>query len=311
MSTNEAPLEPVGSLRDVSDRKGVGWALWEQIFARNWLPWSAFRRRLSHLGFLMLDSRLARRSEEAERPWTCLPSVQGEMPRGDGKRCVLLAFGDPVFIRQFAPALLASVARNSPTTHVHLHVFGTPEENVISPARQGVSLSLSWEDCDAGAMSEAQQKRYYQSMRFVRMAQFLENAGQPLLAIDIDSIVMKDLAQQTHFWSNADIGLITRLDIWDPGKIILAGAVFAAPTPAAKKFLNKASSRMLTHLLDAPYTEKLDQRCFYLSFCNDSAGVRIAPLPMSLASVEEEGAVILTFRGSRKRHHPGVDRTAA
>ncbi|WP_137390109.1 hypothetical protein [Rhodoligotrophos defluvii] len=264
----------------------------------------------SHLGFLAIDAKLrAVPCRDAAELWKALPEMSGQLPPEEGTDPVLLAFGDPLFVRRFAPALIASVARNSPSTHVHLHVFGTNGHGLPEILPDHDRVSVTWESCDHDAMGTPQRIRFYQSMRFVRLAQLLERSRRAFLAVDIDSLVQQDLNRYDHLWNGVDVGLIPRFELLDPGKRILAAAVFAAPTPAGRRFFQRVSARLLPHLLGAPYTEKLDQRCLYLTLHHDSTGVRVAPLPMSLAAISPEDAIILSFRGERKDNHPGLPET--
>jgi len=280
--------------------------LWENLFYRKVIRPSGLRRALSHACFLLQDSHL--------KPQGCvralrggLPAVIGTLPPAADERCVLLAFGDPVFVRRFAPELIQSVRQNSPRIALHFHVFGMPAESLVEGLVRHGGVSVSWEADLCAGVSAARRRQYYQSMRFIRLAEFLEASRTGFLAIDIDSVVKRDLRDVQHLWRNADIGLIFRSELTDPGKRVLAAALYAAPTEAGRRFMRKAADRMLPHVLMSPFIEKLDQRCLNLSFEKDARGVRIVPLPLKLAAIDEEDAIIVSYRGSRKDRAPASE----
>lgn len=271
----------------------------ENLVYRKTIRPRGLRRVISHAMFLALDARQGRRCGAGDLR-KMLPPVQGARPATTDGPCSLIAFGDPRFISRFAPALIASIRENSPTTSLHLHQFGEKTEALPSVVTGTKGVSFSWEASLCDGMSPARRCQYYQSMRFIRLAEFLQTARRGLLAIDIDSVVRRNLDACQHFWQNADIGLILRYDFADPGKRVLAAALYAAPTDAARRFMSKGAGRMLPHVLLSPFTEKLDQRCLQRTFQRDAEGVRIVPLPMTLAALDGEDAVIVSYRGKRK-----------
>jgi hypothetical protein len=275
---------------------------WETLVGRKALLPGRVRRVMHHFAYLAIDAYIRPRVE-LTRLWQSLPAVHGSLPSALTVGRALLAFGDPVFLGRFGPALVKSVAEKTPATHIHLHAFGKPDERLIKELSAVQQVSLSWEPNIASGMTALQQRRFYQSMRFVRLAQFLEEGNTAFLAIDIDSIVCKNLEQTFEMLEKVDIGLIIRREFADPGKRILAAAVFAAPTEKGKRFVRAAADRMLPHIFMAPFTEKLDQRCFSLTYKKLAGSTQIASLPFELASLGGDDAIITSYRGSRKDLH--------
>ncbi|MGF7159672.1 hypothetical protein FHS85_001291 [Rhodoligotrophos appendicifer] len=274
--------------------------LWTGLSHEHPLPWGRARRAMAHLAFQVIDLFVRARTPARQFSlWEQVPPIAGDLPRAPAGREVLIAFGDPVFVARYGPPLLMSLAARSPNTPVHLHVFGTEDISARLPADARLQLSITYETVDRLPSGTADRVRFFQSMRFIRLAQFLHRSPHSFLAIDIDSVIAQDLSATAFLRAGADIGLIKRDKFRDPGKKVLAAALYAAPTDPARRFMRIAATRMLAHL-EGVFTEKLDQRCLYLTFRDRSAGVRIAPLPMSLAAVEQEGATILSLRGPRK-----------
>jgi len=94
---------------------------------------------------------------------------------------------------------------------------------------------------------------------------------------------------------------VLRPEFRDPGKRVLALAVYAAPTAAGISMLGAAASRMAAHITGRWATEKLDQRCLSMAFESYKDRMNFWPIPRSLADYEFcESSAIWTGKGGRK-----------
>ena len=99
----------------------------------------------------------------------------------------------------------------------------------------------------------------------------------------------------------ADIGLVLRPEFGDPGKRVLALAVYAAPTATGISMLGAAASRIAAHLAGRWATEKLDQRCLSMAFESYKDRMNFWPIPRSLADIDfNESSAIWAGKGERK-----------
>jgi hypothetical protein len=190
-----------------------------------------------------------------------LPKIFGVAPSG-GEGPVLFAVADAGYFTRFANMFATSAAMNSPKSAVHIHVLGVNEKPTINLDKLPLHFSISFEPADFSKMNIAEKGRYCQSMRFVRLADFVRQTGREYVAFDIDGLFQKSFA---NFKLQSDVGLIMRPEFSDPGLYVNAGVVYMCANPAAQKFMDCAATHMLRHLQHAPYIEKLDQRCLTLA----------------------------------------------
>ncbi len=241
------------------------------------------RHYFSRLRFEREDKRVR------DLPLGALPMVQGAPPKG-GAGPVLFAVADIGYFNRFANIFASSAALQSSQSAVHIHVLGVDHRPQTQIDHLPKHFSVTFEPEGLSAMSA----RYYQCMRFVRLAQFVRQSGRDYVAFDIDGLFQKSFANLSAEFS-ADIGLIVRPEFSDPGLRVNAGVVFMRATAPAQKFMDAASQHMLRHLQHAPYIEKLDQRCLALAI--DEA---VQPLPPSLYAFEPGQGAFYSAKGSRK-----------
>jgi hypothetical protein len=194
-------------------------------------------------------------------PLAPLPPVQEARPRG-GAGPVLFAVADASYFTRFANMFASSAALHSPRSAVHLHVLGMTEKPDCNFDKVPRHFSVSYEAADFSNMTGAEKGRYCQSLRFVRMAEFVQASGRDYIAFDIDGLFQKSFAELEF---GGDIGLIVRPEYSDAGLRVNAGVVFMSATAQAQKFMDRASTHMLRHVQHAPFIEKLDQRCLAMA----------------------------------------------
>ncbi len=247
----------------------------------------ALRHYFSRVRFAREDARVR------DLPWVELPKVAGKPPIG-GEGPVLFAVADLGYFQRFASMFLSSAAMNSPRSAVHIHIIGADEATAL-PAIQKIPAhyGVTFEDADFSKMPGPLKGRYCQSMRFVRLAQFVKQTGRDYIAFDIDGLTQKSFAE---FKAEGDVGLILRPEFSDPGLRVNAGVVYMRATKAAQKFMDRASTQMLRHLQHAPFIEKLDQRCLALAIDEN-----VKALPADLYTFEPGYGHFYSAKGKQKK----------
>ncbi len=219
-----------------------------------------------------------------------LPDVQGSPPIG-GAGPVLFAVADIGYFERFGNMFASSAARLSPHSAVHIHILG---DHFDVPAFDHMPkhFSVTNETADFSKMSGAEKGRTCQSMRFVRLAQFVKASGRDYVAFDIDGLFQKSF---TDFKFADDVGLILRPKFADPGLRVNAGVVFMRATAAAQNYMSRAATHMLAHVQNAAFTEKLDQRC--LAMAMDET---VKPLPPEIYTFEPGQGYFYSAKGKAK-----------
>ncbi len=167
---------------------------------------------------------------------TTLPDLHGKLPSAMGVP-LIVACGDPFYVRRYGPALAHSVAANSPGSDFHLHVVipGLEGEPPPLPADMP-GHSLTWEvERDANRVT-------FSTRRFVRAAALMRMMDRPLVLIDMDSIANKDIATANTGLPPFDVAMR-----YQKSEIFLnqrASAAFLTltPTSAAQKYIDAVAA---------------------------------------------------------------------
>jgi hypothetical protein len=227
----------------------------------------------------------------------------------DGIAC---AFVDLPYLRSFGSHLLPSfaAAHRQSTIGLHLHLYrSTPAEIDALLAEHGLGaaswLGVSFDLPDAPAYAgRTNLPAYYITARFILVERLLALYRRPLLTIDADVEVRRDLASVFASLAGCDIGLIVR----DEGKLawrrLLAAAVYFGATVPARDFADHLANTVAADIgADLPFS--LD--ALYLHFCHQAAlargDVRFAPLPGGLCDhAFAPESWIWHRKGDRKRN---------
>lgn len=248
----------------------------------------ALRHYFSRLRFAREDRRIKNFLVAAA------PEVAGVPPQG-GEGPVLFAVADPGYFNRFANMFVGSAAINSPQSAVHIHVIGADERAVLPLIEKiPAHYSVTFESADFSKMPGPLMGRYCQSMRFVRLAQFVKQSHRDYMALDIDGLFQKSFAGFSKEFAG-DVGLIVRPQFADEGLHVNAGVVFMRATDASQNFMDHASAQMLRHLQHAPFIEKLDQRCLALAM--DDC---VKPLAADIYAFEPGRGHFYSAKGGRK-----------
>lgn len=262
--------------------------IWNILTADVRLNPVALRHYFSRARFAKEDARVK------ALPVAELPEILGDPPTG-GNGPILFAVADLAYFTRFANMFASSAALNSQQSAVHIHVISA-DVNAVLPEIDKLPkhYGLTFESVDFSKMPGSLKGRYCQSMRFVRLAQFLKQSGRDYLAFDIDGLFQKSFANFSVEFAG-DIGLIVRPEFHDAGLRVNAGVVFARASEAAQKFMDRASTHMVQHLQNAPFIEKLDQRC--LAMAIDEA---VKPIAADIYGFEPGQGYFYSAKGSAK-----------
>jgi len=174
----------------------------------------------------------------------------GDLPDADGQP-VLLACCDEIYFQRFAHHLAVSACETNAGLHTHVHIY-EPSSRCLEDAaklqrRLGDRLTISYEPPGRNPYKKAS-AFFFTSGRFAVAHRILDRNRAPVMVIDVDGIVRRDLTAEMSALAEWDVGLILRPHqkrIW---RRVLACAVLLNPTPAGRLFsarLAAAAERVL------------------------------------------------------------------
>jgi len=272
------------------------------------------RRAISDVAFRRLDRKLQQDPGTSFQPQ--VPPLEMIFPLPDGivprSQTLLFAAGDLHYLQRFAYSLAKSVAAHAPDMPIHLHQIGGARPSlgsgmtILQELRQkypDLQLSWSWEAALVEEMDAFERGRYCQTIRFFRIAEIMSAWAGNVLAVDIDSILRRSPAEVLASLSRkADVAFHQRPNDPCEGRRVLAGCVWFGNCDSARKLLADASRQMLLHVQHGFFTEKLDQRCLYLTARNMTETLRIANFPAGFFGWnEDDDPTIFTAKGARKK----------
>lgn len=158
----------------------------------------------------------------------CPPASAPAASRG---RPVLFASCDAVYFQKFAFALAQSVSRNAGVDCVlHFHVVN-PDRGVEAEMRRirgslpNACIELTEERTDVARFETP--KTYYACARFLRLAEVLRTYRAPVVIVDMDALVIRDLGPLLIGLGDVDfaVPLVDR-GRRDPGEILWAALVY-------------------------------------------------------------------------------------
>lgn len=165
-------------------------------------------------------------------------TLLGDLPNADGQP-VLLACCDEVYFQRFAHQLAISACETNASLHTHLHIYEPSSRCLVDAAmlqrRLGDRLTISYEPPGRSPYKQAS-AFFFTSGRFAVAHRILDRNRAPVMVIDVDGIVRRDLESEISSLSEWDVGLILRpyqKRIW---RRVLACAVLFNPTPAGRLF---------------------------------------------------------------------------
>lgn len=178
----------------------------------------------------------------------------GGLPEVDGKP-VLLACCDEIYFYCFARDLAASARQNSPGVRTHIHIY-EPSSRCIEDAaelqrRLGEGMTVSYEPAGRSPYGTAS-TFFFTTARFAVAHHILERNRAPVLMIDVDGVVCRDLEPEIRALAKWDVGLVLRPKqkrIW---RRVLACAVLLNPTEEGRRFSARLAAALERVLRSAP-----------------------------------------------------------
>ncbi len=231
--------------------------------------------------------------------------VKNGMKAGDERPIVLVA-ADDIYARKFSRRLFESFARHNEGKFLfHIHLVSNKEEEATAIARSleevvGDDLHITWESPDLSAATYFNRRRYLQCIRFWQAREVLYAQRRPILVLDLDLVCRGSLDFYVrNFRKAGDVGLWEQDYQYNPGKKILAGALWLNPTPSAMAFMDRVVKRIFLHLANGIFTRTLDQRSIYLARKGLRYSLTTFALPDGFISLHpHEKSILYTAAGT-------------
>ena len=198
---------------------------------------------------------------------------------------VVCAGCDSTYFHRYADALANSLAKNARRVALHLHVVDPDAavEQRIAAMRQrlpDLPIRSTVEKMPAG-IPEDQRRTYYACARFLHLPRLLATYRLPVLVLDVDAIVLKDLAPLRRAFEveEADFALVIG-QTKDPWCTLWADAVLLAPSARALTYAQRVRAYINHFLARSEAAWFLDQIALYAVW---AAGFRDEPAPTMIA----------------------------
>ena len=217
-----------------------------------------------------------------------IPPLQGKLEQDS---FFIYAAADQGYFEQFGRALINSIVRNTQDTGIHLHLYN-PTPDQIAFCQSTPRVSVTWETfttadlqpaidywsrtdlpepqasrrlkmlcmkqfADSDDVARWIHKTYYACMRFVRLAELVEQP-QRFLAIDVDGLVRKSFAQKFADNDDYDFYLYQKMKNGQP-RGHLAGSILYTEKPQALEFIKTMGNRIQQEIVKDNIYWFLDQ----------------------------------------------------
>ena len=190
-------------------------------------------------------------------------TVNGLLDGSAGDRdFVYFVAADPRYVKRFARALHTSLATTGARCLLHIHVIN-PDDAVLClldymKERPGPTVAFSSEEVDLSGLSDDKRRVYYASARFIVLAALRRHYDKPIVAADIDQVVLKDPAPLIG--SGSDVAAIR----FPYGRFNLmarfSASAIIASTPAAATYFDRVAAYLAERMGDpAAIAWHLDQ----------------------------------------------------
>lgn len=183
----------------------------------------------------------------AEGDWRI---VDRRMPRATGPGEPVLVFSacDGAYFDRFASAMIHSTRRNAGLETVfHLHVVNPPDDLETRVNRWDRVLGhpgIGWsrETLDVSTLG-ADAKTHYACARFLALPALLRRWNGPILMLDADLIVLRDLRAMMAAVRDADLALVGGERYgFEPWNQYWADVIVIHPTPRALAFFDRVAA---------------------------------------------------------------------
>jgi tetratricopeptide (TPR) repeat protein len=180
---------------------------------------------------------------------------------GDGDFVYFVA-ADSRYVKRFARALHSSLAAVQGNCLLHIHVINadaaTSRLLAYMKQRPGPMVAFSSEDVDLSDLSDDQRRVYYASARFFVLPALRRHYDKPVIAADIDQVVLRDPAPLIE--PGSDVSAIR----FPYGRFNLmarfSASVIIASTAAAETYFDRVAAYIAERMRDpAAIAWHLDQ----------------------------------------------------
>lgn len=232
--------------------------------------------------------------------------IEGGWPEADDERPLLFAACDPAYFDRFAQYLAISSMVRSPATRVHLHVYEPPADFASRAARLAGRwpgrLTISHEPPGRNPYG-GPSKFYFAAARFAIAGRLRESLAAPIVMVDADGLVVRDLAPGFEQFGGASAGFIRQFESVAPYRQILASAIYLGVDEGARDFFTRLADAIQLALADRGRYH-VDQIAIHYALEWRASRGR----PLDVAQVDEAwsdsdfsaGALIWSTRGPRK-----------
>ena len=193
---------------------------------------------------------------------TCVPldvpfrrTVDGLFDGSAGDRdFVYFVAADSRYVKRFARALHSSLAAVRANCLLHIHVINPDAATTLlleyMKERPGPMVAFSSEEVDLSGLSDDQRRVYYASARFFVVSALRRHYDKPVIAADIDQVVLKDPASLIE--PGSDVAAIR----FPYGRFNLMARFYAsaiiASTPAAATYFDRVAAYIAGRMRDPP-----------------------------------------------------------
>ncbi|MFT3755790.1 MAG: hypothetical protein QM769_07545 [Pseudoxanthomonas sp.] len=207
----------------------------------------------------------------------------------------------------YAIALARSMEAFSGSHHLMIHVVNPGEDDIarlelLAESLHAITLHVSSERV---SLPEGQdEKAYYASARFLRMAELLESEGAvPLFALDADALALNPLTLDFSDKPEVEICL-RRRDLVGPVEDhlrVAAGAVWAKNSSAAAAFMKAVADELTQYFREGSADWFIDQLILGRHVLAGTGGAQVRNMKPRFSDWDMSGsAVFWTGKGDRK-----------
>lgn len=211
----------------------------------------------------------------------------GFVPPPPSSEPVVFAACDGTYFDRFASALLNSTHRNSGLRcRFHLHVVNPPPDildrlDACKAMLDGAEVVVSTEQVDVSDWGDEKRRTWFACTRFRLLPHLMEAYSAPILMVDTDLIVLRDLGGLLEAACAGDVAAVaTERHVCEPWNWFWADVVFFNATPAALAFADLVARYIDHHLAADEAHWFLDQ--IALTACL-MAGFQEGPAPRFVA----------------------------
>jgi|GEM_PF-5035928 len=207
-------------------------------------------------------------------PLEAPPLEMESPPAGD---LVVFTSCDGRYFTKYIDAFANSLAKAHQTCLLHVHVVDpAPETQAQAEALRARHPSLPFRltvETSPPHLNEAARRVYFACARFLRLPQLLEAYARPILMLDTDSVILRDISPllaQARV-EQADLALVFGIPR-EPWSRLWADILLAAPTPLAQDFLSQTARYIAHFFREGKAAWFLDQVALYATHTCGFAG---------------------------------------